>query len=86
MESAERGREKRAGIPASNKERAKRGREKRAEIPASNAETVKKGRTYTEIRELSLEENIAEIAFLISDGHPTDKQMEYAREMVLLNR
>ncbi len=50
------------------------------------SKTVKKGRTYTEIRELSLEENIEEIAFLISDGHPTDKQMEYAREMVLLNR
>lgn len=50
------------------------------------SKTVKNGRTYTNIQELTLEENIREIAFLISDGHPTDKQMEYAREMVLLNR
>lgn len=44
---------------------------------------VVNGRTYTTIKELNLEEKIQEIATLISDGKITDKQLEYAREMVL---
>ena len=44
---------------------------------------VNKGRTYTTIKELSLDEKIYEIASLISAGKVTDKQLEYAKEMVM---
>ena len=44
---------------------------------------VSNNRTYTSIKELSLDEKIYEIASLISSGKVTDKQLEYAREMVL---
>ena len=44
---------------------------------------VKKDRTYVHIQELSLEEKIKEIAHLISGDKVTEKQLEYAREMVL---
>ena len=44
---------------------------------------VKQGRTYTNIKELSLEEKIYEIALMISDGKVTNSQLEYAREMVI---
>ena len=43
---------------------------------------VSKGRTYTEIKELSLEEKIYEIASLISGGKVTEKQLEYAKELI----
>lgn len=42
-------------------------------------------RTYTEIKILNLEEKIKEIASLISGGKISDKQLEYAKEMVLEN-
>lgn len=47
------------------------------------SKSVSKGRTFTHIKELTLEEKIHEIAELISGGKVTDKQLEYAKEMVL---
>lgn len=47
------------------------------------SKSVSNGRTYTHIKELTLEEKIHEIAELISGGKVTDKQLEYAKEMVL---
>lgn len=47
---------------------------------------VKGGRTFTHIKELSLDEKIEEVAQLISGGKITDKQLEYAKEMVLTKR
>ena len=44
---------------------------------------VKQGRTSTAIKELSLDEKIDAVAGLISNGKITDKQREYAKEMVL---
>ena len=44
---------------------------------------VTNNRTYTTIKELSLDEKIYEIASLISSGKVTDKQLEYAKEMVM---
>lgn len=44
---------------------------------------VKGGRTYSHVIELSLEEKIRQIAYLISGGKVTEKQIEYAKEMVL---
>ena len=44
---------------------------------------VNKGRTYTTIKELTLEEKIYEIALMISNGKVSEKQLEYAKEMVL---
>ena len=44
---------------------------------------VIKGRTYTEIKELTLDEKIYEIASMISGGKVTESQLNYAREMVL---
>lgn len=41
------------------------------------------GRTYVSIKELSLEEKIREVAALISGGKVTEKQLAYAKEMVL---
>ena len=46
---------------------------------------VTNNRTHTIIKELSLDEKIYEIASLISAGKVTDKQLEYAKEMVLGN-
>ena len=48
--------------------------------------SVKAGRTYTKIQELGLEGKIREVAHLISGGEITEKQLEYAREMVLSKR
>ena len=48
--------------------------------------SVKDGRTYAKAKELSLEEKIKEIASLISSGKITEKQLEYAREMVLQDK
>ena len=44
---------------------------------------VKGGRTFASVRSLSLEEKIKEVATLISGGKVTEKQLEYAKEMVL---
>lgn len=46
----------------------------------------KNGRTSTRVKELDLEERINEIAHLISGAKVTDKQIEYAKEMLLQNR
>ena len=53
--------------------------------PILISKTVKDGRTYSNVRELSLEEKIRQIAYLISGGKVTEKQLEYAKEMVLGN-
>ena len=45
--------------------------------------SVKEGRTSTSIHELGLEEKIDAVANLISNGKITEKQREYAKEMVL---
>ena len=47
------------------------------------AKKVSNNRTYATIKELSLDEKIYEIASLISSGKVTDKQLEYAKEMVM---
>ena len=44
---------------------------------------IKNNRTYTYIKYLSLDEKIYEIASLISGGKVSEKQLEYAKEMVL---
>lgn len=44
---------------------------------------VKDGRTFSSVKELTLEEKIKQIAYLISGGKVTEKQLEYAKEMVL---
>ncbi len=46
---------------------------------------VKDGRTYSTVKELTIEEKIRQIAYLISGGKVTEKQLEYAKEMVLGN-
>ena len=46
---------------------------------------VKGNRAFTSIKELSLDEKIYEIALMISDGKVSEKQLEYAKEMVLSN-
>ena len=45
--------------------------------------SVKDGRTSTSIHELGLEEKIDAVANLISNGKITEKQREYAKEMVM---
>ncbi len=47
---------------------------------------VKGERTYAHIKTLNLEEKIHQVAYLISGDKVTDKQLEYAREMVLAKR
>ena len=44
---------------------------------------VKGNRTYAHMKELSLEEKIRQVAYLISGGNVTEKQLDYAKEMVL---
>ena len=44
---------------------------------------IKNGRTYTFTKYLSLNEKIYEIASLISGGKVSEKQLEYAKEMVM---
>lgn len=39
-------------------------------------------RTYTYVKELSLDEKVYEIALLISDGKVSEKQIEYAKELI----
>ncbi len=45
--------------------------------------SVKEGRTTTSIHELGLEEKIDAVASLISNGRITQKQRDYAKEMVM---
>ena len=40
-------------------------------------------RTATTVRELTLEEKIHQVAYLISGGKVTEKQLDYAREIIL---
>lgn len=47
---------------------------------------IKNNRTYTSIKYLNLDEKIYEIASLISGGKVSEKQLEYAKEMVLNNK
>ena len=47
------------------------------------AKSVEGGRTVTSIKELSLEEKIHEVAYLISGGKVTEKQLDYAKEIIL---
>ena len=47
---------------------------------------IKNNRTYTFIKYLNLDEKIYEIASLISGGKVSEKQLEYAKEMVLSNK
>lgn len=47
---------------------------------------VKGQRTYAHIKELTLDEKIRQVAYLISGGNVTDKQLDYAKEMVLSKR
>lgn len=47
---------------------------------------VKGSRTYAHMKELTLEEKIRQVAYLISGGNITEKQLEYAKEMVLSQR
>ena len=44
---------------------------------------VRDGRTFSSVKELTLEEKIRQIAYLISGGKVTEKQLEYAKEMIL---
>ena len=47
---------------------------------------VKANRTYAHMKELTLDEKIKQVAYLISGGNITEKQLEYAKEMVLSKR
>ena len=47
---------------------------------------VRGERTYATVKELSLEEKIRQVAYLISGGKITEKQLDYAKEMVLGGR
>ncbi len=47
------------------------------------SKAVRDGRTYTSIKTLDLEGKIKEIAHLISGGEITEKQLAYAKEMVM---
>ena len=47
---------------------------------------VKGQRTYAHIKTLNLDEKIQQVAYLISGGKITQKQLEYAKEMVLAKR
>lgn len=47
------------------------------------AKEVVNGRTFARVKELDLEGKIHEVAHLISGGKVTEKQLDYAREMVM---
>ncbi len=47
---------------------------------------VKGNRTFSHMKELNLEEKIKQVAYLISGDKITEKQLEYAKEMVLAKR
>ena len=47
------------------------------------SKNVSKNRTFTQIKELNLDEKIYEIALMISEGKVTTSQLEYAKEMVM---
>ena len=44
--------------------------------------SVSKGRTSTNVKELSLDERIQAVAYLISGGKVTQKQLDYAKEII----
>ena len=44
---------------------------------------VRGNRTYSRLKELNLDEKIEQVAYLISGGKITEKQREYAKELVL---
>jgi len=50
------------------------------------AKEVKGNRTFAHMKELTLEEKIRQVAYLISGGDVTEKQLDYAKEMVLSKR
>jgi len=50
------------------------------------ANEVKGNRTFAHMKELTLEEKIRQVAYLISGGDVTEKQLDYAKEMVLSKR
>ena len=50
------------------------------------SKNVVSNRTYATAKELTLEEKIYEIASLISSGKVTEKQLEYAKELVLQDK
>ena len=50
------------------------------------AKNVKDKRTYASAKELNLDEKIYEIASLISSGKVTEKQLEYAKELVFQDK
>jgi DNA repair protein RecN (Recombination protein N) len=50
------------------------------------AKEVKGNRTYAHMKELTLDEKIRQVAYLISGGNVTEKQLDYAKEMVLSKR
>ena len=43
-------------------------------------------RLFGLMKELTLDEKIRQVAYLISGGEVTEKQLEYAKEMVLSRR
>lgn len=47
---------------------------------------IKGNRTFSHMKELNLEEKIKQVAYLISGDKITEKQLEYAKEMVLAKR
>jgi DNA repair protein RecN (Recombination protein N) len=47
---------------------------------------IRANRTYAHMKELTLDEKIKQVAYLISGGNITEKQLEYAKEMVLSKR
>lgn len=50
------------------------------------AKEIKGNRTFSHMKELNLEEKIKQVAYLISGDKITEKQLEYAKEMVLAKR
>ena len=47
------------------------------------SKTIKDDRTSTQVKKLSLDEKIYQIALMISDGKVTDSMLEYAKEMIM---
>lgn len=47
------------------------------------SKSTSNGRTFTKVKALSLDEKIHEIASLISGGKVTEKQLEYAKELII---
>ena len=47
------------------------------------SKSTSNGRTFTKVTPLSLDEKIYQIATLISGGKVTDKQLDYAKELIM---